>query len=58
MQWHRPASPLPAAEGPVVVGPYIEVLKDPRGSLSLEDVRSAPYRDRSVPVASDKGRSG
>jgi signal transduction histidine kinase len=37
------APPLPGHDGPVLLGPYVEVLEDREGRLRLEDVLSPRY---------------
>jgi signal transduction histidine kinase len=37
------APPLPGHDGPVLLGPYVEVLEDREGRLRLEDVLSPTY---------------
>jgi len=46
-------APLPAAEGRVSLGSFVEVLEDPGATLRLEDVRSGPQAARFAAARAD-----
>jgi len=46
-------APLPGADGRLSLGAYVEVLEDPAGRLSLEDVRQPEHARRFAPATSD-----
>ena len=44
------AAPLPGPSGHVDLAPYVQVLEDPGGKLTLDDVRAAPWAERFRPA--------
>jgi diguanylate cyclase (GGDEF)-like protein len=51
--WARGPAPLPGTEGSVSLGMSVDVLEDPAGKLSFDDVRSGPQAARFAPAGAD-----
>jgi diguanylate cyclase (GGDEF)-like protein len=54
----REPAPLPDAEEGVSLGAYVDVLEDPAGTLTLDDVRSGPQAERFTAAGTDSVNFG